>query len=63
MSNTDDIALVIKLQKRVKQLEIDKHKLSDQLDEREEQDNIPYQIGTDFAFDSLKVYFGMCAAS
>ncbi|XP_041356072.1 unconventional myosin-Vb-like [Gigantopelta aegis] len=55
MSNADDVALVIKLQKRVKHLEIEKNKLSDQLEERDEQEEIPYQMGTDFAYGSLKM--------
>nr|KAG5702614.1 hypothetical protein BaRGS_028000 [Batillaria attramentaria] len=53
MVNPEDVALLIKLQKRIGHLEAAKQRLTDELDEREELDN--EQSQGEFAFASLKM--------
>lgn len=55
-ANADDVALVIKLQKRVKALEVVKNKLTNELEERDDNENGKERIGGDLAYESLKVY-------
>ena len=53
MVNSEDVALLIKLQKRVKHLEATKQKLTDELDEREDREERAFD--GDYAFHNLKV--------
>ncbi|XP_052692333.1 unconventional myosin-Va-like isoform X3 [Crassostrea angulata] len=56
--NADDVQLVIKLQKRVAELEMTKSKLADELDEREDEDEDKsgFKITTpEFAYNNLKM--------
>ena len=53
MVNADDVALLIKLQKRVKYLEATKQKLAEELEERDDREERGFD--GDFAFHSLKV--------
>ncbi|KAK3095804.1 hypothetical protein FSP39_019412 [Pinctada imbricata] len=55
--NADDVQLVIKLQKRIADLELTKSKLANELDEREdeEDENMSYNITTpEYAYNNLK---------
>ncbi|XP_071098869.1 unconventional myosin-Va-like isoform X3 [Haliotis cracherodii] len=54
-ANADDVALVIKLQKRVKALEVVKNKLTNELEERDDNENGKERIGGDLAYESLKM--------
>lgn len=59
--NADDVQLVIKLQKRVKDLELTKSRLRSELDDRDDDDDelTKFQITTpEFAYNNLKVYSG-----
>ena len=58
MVNSEDVALLIKLQKRVKHLEATKRKLTEELDEREDKEETMFE--GDFAFHSLKVSLFPC---
>ena len=55
--NADDVQLVIKLQKRIKDLEITKSRLTSELDDRDEDDEMSkFNITTpEFAYNNLKV--------
>ncbi|XP_056002833.1 unconventional myosin-Va-like isoform X5 [Ostrea edulis] len=56
--NADDVQLVIKLQKRIAELEMTKSKLADELDERDEEDEEKsgFKITTpEFAYNNLKM--------
>ncbi|CAC5367742.1 unnamed protein product [Mytilus coruscus] len=56
--NADDVQLVIKLQKRVKDLELTKSRLRSELDERDDDDDelTKFQITTpEFAYNNLKM--------
>ncbi|XP_069102080.1 LOW QUALITY PROTEIN: unconventional myosin-Va-like [Argopecten irradians] len=57
--NAEDVEIVIKLQKRIRELEKAKSKLVDELDEREEEDedeNMEFRIMTpEFAYNNLKM--------
>ncbi|KAK7096542.1 hypothetical protein V1264_005826 [Littorina saxatilis] len=54
MVNSEDVQLLIKMQKRVKYLEATKQKLMDELDERDDHEEKANYDG-DFAFHSLKM--------
>ena len=53
MVSAEDVALLIKLQKRIKYLETTKQKLADELEERDDLEE--RALDGDFAFHSLKV--------
>ncbi|XP_021345690.1 unconventional myosin-Va-like isoform X3 [Mizuhopecten yessoensis] len=55
--NAEDVEIVIKLQKRIRELENAKSKLVDELDEREEEDeNMSFKIMTpEYAYNNLKM--------
>lgn len=56
----EDVTLVIKLQKRIKDLESAKSKLANELDEKEEEEEENKDITAsipNFAYNNLKVFF------
>ncbi|XP_022303516.2 unconventional myosin-Va-like isoform X3 [Crassostrea virginica] len=65
--NADDVQLVIKLQKRIAELEMTKSKLADELDEREDEedeDRSGFKITTpEFAYNNLKNINGVNGVS
>lgn len=65
--NADDVQLVIKLQKRVKDLELTKSRLRSELDDRDDDDDdesSKFNITTpEFAYNNLKVYTMWCVAT
>ena len=64
--NADDVQLVIKLQKRVKDLELTKSRLRSELDDRDDDDDelFKFNITTpEFAYNNLKVCTMWCVAT